>query len=486
MASYFDDEEEPRQPFDPEEARRQSTPHDFQAEVPPAPAQDEDHPANLDEEQNTTFRNLQVANPGAGPGPTFPHPAPQAPAAPPGPPRLTDGSTLAPDEQSLAGIMSGLRGATLGQARQRQLQRLQNGQATVDDLVMNGTLGPVEAEQYRQMINRQMEPLMIRQNELPIYMQRLQFQRARMQMAHETAVGVENERFRSQTAQGRIPSATAADGSTWVQSGNGTWHQTRPEQRPAAPQRDPSAITPQHLATINHNNLSALQREMAEAAKPVEAGGHRGGVPAWAQPEDVSQTALERAGLESSVQNGNATPEQLQRLQELRNPPTNLNEFMQRELNRRNRQAVGFLREHVGQGQQPGQPPSPLPTPGQPGAPGQQASPTQQAPDGPQQQQAPQQPPPIAAVAAYRAQANTVQGGEILNRSIDEMHDILTRYPTFSQAPRAVQERYNYLRTFIPRALQRGQRRQTSAAPAGANPGGMRPGASPLSADDMR
>lgn len=455
MASYLDEEEQQDEPNPYHRHEPEPYPADDQEQVlshAGPPIGSEANPVGLAELQARirSMQGPQAAPPQAPPG-RFPMGLPNQ--QPPTAPTLTDGSPMSPDEYELHRIMQGVNQSTLGTARTRQLQRLQNGQATVDDLVMNGTLGPVEAEQYRQMIARQMEPLMIRQSELPIQMQRLQYQRIRMQAAHEAAIGIENERFRATTAQGRMPSAQAADGSTWVQSGNGTWHQARPEQRP---QQDRSAITPQVLQHIYQTNDQALTRELAEAAKPQEQGGQRGGLPLWAQSY---QTPEWQANHDAYVRNSNAglpiTREQQQTHDDIASPPS-VHEMRTRELARRNRQAVDMMRQHLGgqAGQTQG-----AAAPVQPGAP--------QAPS----QEAPPATPALAAVAAYRQQASAVPELQHLDRPIREMQEILTRYPSFAQAPPAVQARYNYLREFIPRALR--SPRRPSRPPASSNPSGM-------------
>lgn len=446
MASYFDE-------FDPERARQATTPHDFGPELAagvPVPEQnwDEQHPVDQEEVQQRLWRQQpgQVDNPGEAPQDRpFPAPAIPAPSAPPpsGPPPLADGIPMDPNEQVMHQIMNGINQATLGTARTRQLQRLQNGQATVDDLVMNGTLGPVEAEQYRQMIARQMEPLMVRQSQLPILMQRLQYQRLRMQAAHETALGVENERFRATTAQGRMPSAQAADGSTWVQSGNGTWHQARPEQRPQG-QMNEQQITQNlrtHRTEINQEmeralrhrhqseqdlrrdtNLDATQRAAALANLPS-------GVPAW--------LATARS---NDPRYGDPAHPNLDR------------DLIEAEALRRHQADMGRV-----QGNRPGgnQPPPPMPTPGQPGAPQAQQ---------PIAQGGQQRPAPIPAVEDFRQQARGIPGGEILARPIDEFEALVRQYATVprSQIPPAALQRWNQLREFIPNALRR-QRRNTPA-----------------------
>jgi hypothetical protein len=147
--------------------------------------------------------------------PLYRSPYPDSSQIPPPPP---------PPEARLAQTLAQLGAATPSQAENLQGARLQQALAAIDTHVANATIDAGVGMQARQMIQQQLQPLMVRRSQIPMYVARARYQQMMLQNSQRSAIMQQNAEFRARTAQQRVHTVTDENGQMmrFVEQPNGT------------------------------------------------------------------------------------------------------------------------------------------------------------------------------------------------------------------------------------------------------------------------
>ncbi len=173
---------------------------------------------------------------------------------------------LSPEEQ-LMQTERQLAAVTPSFSENLLMQRLQNGLSSVQEAVANGQLTPQHGQELSAQINQQLQPLMVRRDQIPMYEARARYQHLQMQTAQQEAIAQHTAELWGQTAQQRISNVRLADGSmtSFIEDRSGHLHHISDiNQRAQALRSQQQDESHQRIVTdVTH----VVDRELAQAER---------------------------------------------------------------------------------------------------------------------------------------------------------------------------------------------------------------------------
>src|SRR5678815_383182 len=176
---------------------------------------------------------------------------------------------VAPDfspEGSLAQIQNRIAGASLSHGENLMRQRLENSASSIQTMMASGQLSAEDGAAMMAQVHGRLQPLMVRQSQLPLLHEQLRLQRMRIDNAHQASMQRQNEIFHSQGG----PITIERQGVHYYHGPHG-WQPVPQSMQPQAQEQRLAQQTQQQTERQRREWNTVFQRSMSDVNREMTA-----------------------------------------------------------------------------------------------------------------------------------------------------------------------------------------------------------------------